>query len=95
MISLNDQIGPGFSGRVREFFGSSGDLSKVRNFELRQEQQRMAEAVAAALEHRRHLVVEAGTGVGKSLAYLVPAVQWAVENKRKAVISTYTINLQE
>ncbi len=42
-----------------------------------------------------HQVVEAGTGVGKSLAYLVPAVLFAVENKRKALISTHTINLQE
>ena len=55
----------------------------------------MAVAVARALEERRHLVVEAGTGVGKSLAYLVPAVLFAVENQRKALISTHTINLQE
>ena len=52
-------------------------------------------AVATALSEQRHLVVEAGTGVGKSLAYLVPAVMWALEKKKKAVISTYTINLQE
>ena len=55
----------------------------------------MAVAVADALENGRHLVVEAGTGVGKSLAYLVPAVLWAVEQRKKAVISTCTINLQE
>src|SRR3954462_4047046 len=55
----------------------------------------MAVAVATALSEDRHLVVEAGTGVGKSLAYLVPAVVWAHEKKKKAVISTYTINLQE
>ena len=52
-------------------------------------------AVAQALEEERHLVVEAGTGVGKSLAYLVPAILFALEQKKKAIISTHTINLQE
>lgn len=55
----------------------------------------MAVAVARALQNREHLAVEAGTGVGKSLAYLVPALLYAVANKKKAVISTHTINLQE
>ena len=52
-------------------------------------------AVAEALSGGSHLVVEAGTGVGKSLAYLIPAILWAKEKKKKAVISTHTINLQE
>ena len=52
-------------------------------------------AVAQALEEERHLVVEAGTGVGKSIAYLAPAMLFAIEKKKKAVISTHTINLQE
>src|SRR5205807_8214998 len=51
--------------------------------------------VARAMEKREHLAVEAGTGVGKSLAYLVPAILHAVAKKKKAVISTHTINLQE
>jgi ATP-dependent DNA helicase DinG len=55
----------------------------------------MAAAVAQTLEEERHLVVEAGTGVGKSLAYLVPATLFALEKKKKAIISTHTINLQE
>src|SRR5262249_43003834 len=55
----------------------------------------MAAAVAQALEEERHLVVEAGTGVGKSLGYLIPAALFAVERKKKAIISTHTINLQE
>jgi len=55
----------------------------------------MAVAVATALAEERHVVIEAGTGVGKSLAYLVPSVLWAHEQKKKAVVSTYTINLQE
>ena len=76
-------------------FGEHGLMAKAKNFEYRPEQQEMAVAVAQALSEERHLVVEAGTGVGKSLAYLVPAVLWAHEQKKKAVISTYTINLQE
>jgi ATP-dependent DNA helicase DinG len=55
----------------------------------------MAERVAEIIEARRHLVVEAGTGTGKSLAYLVPAAYAAQELGKKAIISTYTIHLQE
>jgi ATP-dependent DNA helicase DinG len=81
--------------QVEEIFSPTGILSKAKNFEFRQQQQQMAVAVARALENREHLAVEAGTGVGKSLAYLVPSILFAVQNKRKAVISTHTINLQE
>lgn len=95
MISLSEHSGGSFAERVHAFFSPEGALGAVKNFEFRPEQQQMATAVASALENNRHLVVEAGTGVGKSLAYLVPAVLWAIENKRKAVISTCTINLQE
>ncbi len=76
-------------------FGTGGLLGQARNFEFRPEQQQMAVAVARALGDRRHLVVEAGTGVGKSLAYLAPAVMHALETRSKAVVSTHTINLQE
>ena len=55
----------------------------------------MAGAVARAIEQPGHLVVEAGTGVGKSFAYLVPAIQAAVALKKKVVVSTHTIALQE
>ena len=57
--------------------------------------QRQRVAVARALVNREHLAVEAGTGVGKSLAYLIPAILFAVQEKKKAVVSTHTINLQE
>src|SRR5207249_2777669 len=95
MIALKDSLGTDFVERIRTIFSENGRLSKAKNFEFRPQQQEMAAAVARALCEERHLVVEAGTGVGKSLAYLVPAVLWAVEQKKKAVISTYTINLQE
>src|SRR5438045_8372281 len=55
----------------------------------------MAVAVGRALEEERHLVVEAGTGVGKSIAYLAPAILYALEDGKKAIVSTHTINLQE
>jgi len=96
MISLDpENSATAFPDRVREIFSETGLLAKAKNFEYRAEQQEMAVAVATALSEERHLVVEAGTGVGKSLAYLIPAVLWALEKKKKAVISTYTINLQE
>jgi ATP-dependent DNA helicase DinG len=81
--------------RIRELFGPGGSLSKAKNYEFRPQQQEMAAGVARVLEEQRHLVVEAGTGVGKSLAYLLPAIHFAKEQKRKALVSTYTINLQE
>ena len=81
--------------QVEHIFSAEGILSRSKNFEFRPQQQQMAVAVARALEDQEHLAVEAGTGVGKSLAYLVPAILYAVANKKKAVISTHTINLQE
>jgi ATP-dependent DNA helicase DinG len=81
--------------QVVEIFSPKGILSRSKNFEFRPQQQEMAVAVAQALANGEHLAVEAGTGVGKSLAYLVPAILHAVANKKKAVISTHTINLQE
>src|SRR6266511_2378519 len=95
MIALKDSLGSDFVERVRAFFSESGPLSKAKNFEFRPQQQQMAAAVANALEEERHLVVEAGTGVGKSLAYLTPAILWAIEQHKKAIVSTHTINLQE
>jgi len=84
-----------FSREMKSLFGPKGSLASLKDFEWRPEQQQMAAAVAAALEKRGHLVVEAGTGIGKSLAYLVPAILHAQRTGRKALISTHTINLQE
>ncbi|MBA3544243.1 MAG: DEAD/DEAH box helicase [Chthoniobacterales bacterium] len=95
MIALKDSLGSDFVERVRAIFAEDGLLAKARNFEYRPEQQAMAAAVAATLEEQRHLVVEAGTGVGKSLGYLIPATLYAIEQKKKAIISTHTISLQE
>jgi len=64
-------------------------------FEHRPQQVAMLKAVAGALNNGQHMLIEAPTGVGKSLAYLIPAVHWAVQNGERVVISTNTINLQE
>jgi|CZKQ01.1.fsa_nt_gi ATP-dependent DNA helicase DinG len=95
MIALKDSLGTDFVERVGSIFSKDGLLSKAKNFEFRPEQREMAVAVAKTLEEERHLVVEAGTGVGKSLAYLVPAILFALEQHKKAIVSTHTINLQE
>jgi ATP-dependent DNA helicase DinG len=87
--------GFGLAKEVEEIFSPKGILSRSKNFEFRPQQQQMAVAVAKTLEEGKHLAVEAGTGVGKSLAYLIPAILFAKQNKKKAVVSTHTINLQE
>lgn len=81
---------------VDQIFGEAGSLEKSLNgFESRPEQVEMAKAVANAIENEEHLIVEAGTGVGKSLAYLIPSVLFAIRSGKKVVVSTNTINLQE
>ncbi|HKS31497.1 MAG TPA: helicase C-terminal domain-containing protein [Chthoniobacterales bacterium] len=95
MIALRDSIGSDFVERIESVFAPEGLLAKAKNFERRPQQQQMAVAIGRALEEERHLVVEAGTGIGKSLAYLVPAVLFALGQNKRAIISTHTINLQE
>lgn len=81
---------------VEEVFGPEGPLAKaLPGYEHRPQQVRMARAVLEAALQGRHLLVEAGTGVGKSLAYLVPLLMWALPEGRRIVVSTYTKTLQE
>ena len=81
---------------VGQWFQPGGEFERaVPDYEYREEQYAMAVAVADAFSSQRHLVVEAGTGVGKTMAYLVPAVLWTLANKIPVVISTNTKNLQE
>ncbi len=65
------------------------------DFEYRPQQTAMLKAVTEAFSESRHLLVEAGTGTGKSMAYLIPAALWALKNNKRVVISTNTINLQD
>jgi ATP-dependent DNA helicase DinG len=84
-----------FTDQIKEIFSSKGLLSSSEGFEYRQQQQQMALDVAQQLQSGSHQIIEAPTGTGKSYAYLVPSIIFAKENKRKAIISTRTINLQE
>jgi ATP-dependent DNA helicase DinG len=82
--------------QLRSVLGPEGRIArKLEGYEHRPGQERMAQLCGAALSRRRILLCEAGTGTGKTFAYLVPAVLWALANQRKVVISTGTINLQE
>jgi ATP-dependent DNA helicase DinG len=77
---------------LHQFFGPGGILSQAHaNFEFRRGQLQMAEEVEKALTERRHLIVEAGTGTGKTLAYLLPVIR----SGKRVIISTGTKNLQE
>ena len=81
---------------VERVFGERGDLAARHSaYEMRDPQLRMAQEVAQALNQGEQLMIEAGTGTGKSLAYLVPAALWAVSNGQRVTVSTQTINLQE
>ena len=82
--------------KLEEVFAPAGALARVLpGWEPRAPQSAMAEGVAKALDREECLVVEAGTGVGKSLAYLIPAALWAVRNARRVIVSTHTRALQE
>lgn len=81
---------------LEEIFAPDGPLARLLpGYRPRPGQLQMARAVAAALSGGRHLAVEAGTGIGKTLAYLVPAVLWARHHGRRVVVATHTIALQE
>jgi len=95
IFTTDGQPIPGFNDEVREVFSRKGALAKSRDFSYRPQQQELAVAVAEALVGANPLVAEAGTGVGKSLAYLLPAARFAIETGRRGIISTHTINLQE
>lgn len=81
---------------IEKVFGTGGLISKFHeNYEHRSGQIKMAEAVAKAFADKTHLIVEAGTGTGKTLAYLIPAIATALQTKKRVIISTGTKNLQE
>ncbi len=89
-------IRPNISLDIEEVFRAGGLLSQfLTNYEDRAEQLQMACAVQKGLSEGRHTVVEAGTGVGKSFAYLVPAIELIGRANGKVLISTFTITLQE
>lgn len=83
---------PEFAPKI---FAEGGWLEDALHLDHRPEQDQMARAVAAAMRDDEPLLFEAGTGVGKSLAYLVPGIIHAVDRSRQLIVSTHTISLQE
>ncbi len=88
------------SKSIQEFidsvFSQNGSLGKVlKDYELREEQRLMALQILEAYHHENIALIEAGTGVGKSWAYLIPAIYWATTRGEQTVVSTHTIPLQE
>ena len=84
-VSIEDILSP--DGAIARRLGSA--------YEMRPQQLEMALAVQAALKDGNHLIAEAGTGTGKSFAYLLPVIDWAVRERKRVVVSTGTIALQE
>lgn len=81
---------------LEEAFMPGSSIAKgLGVYQKRTQQIKMMKAVAKAFQQERHLIVEAGTGVGKTLAYLVPALNWSLSQSEKVVVSTHTIALQE
>ena len=92
----HERVTPIDADMVASMFSDGGALSHALDgFEPRTEQAQMAQAVTEAINDGERIIIEAGTGVGKSLAYLLPAALYALANGKRVVISTNTINLQE
>jgi ATP-dependent DNA helicase DinG len=90
--SSSQSVSPSAGFSLYQFFSPGGLLSKTHPaYEFRRGQLQMAQAVEEALEEKRHLIVEAGTGTGKTLAYLLPVIR----SGKRVIISTGTKNLQE
>ncbi|MEO7658243.1 MAG: DEAD/DEAH box helicase, partial [Pyrinomonadaceae bacterium] len=81
---------------VEKVFGTDGLIAQFHeDYEYRDGQIKMAEAIARSFQDKKHLIVEAGTGTGKTLAYLIPAINESIRTKKRIIISTGTKNLQE
>jgi len=81
---------------LTSFLQPGGPLAQaLAGYEHREPQVEMLRAVADAFNNADHLLIEAGTGTGKSLAYLLPAIAWSIQNRSRVVVSTNTINLQD
>ncbi|WP_369715546.1 ATP-dependent DNA helicase [Leptotrichia sp. HSP-536] len=81
---------------VDKYFGENGAIHKnFGKFEVRREQYEMAKFIENSMNENKKLIVEAGTGTGKTIAYLLPTLLYAIENNLKVIVSTNTINLQE
>lgn len=87
---------PVAADQLKQILATDGPISRVLSgFEVRPPQLEMIDSVCLAFNQKKIALIEAGTGTGKTMAYLLPAIHWAVQNKDRVVISTNTINLQE
>jgi len=92
----HEVIRPLNAEQLAETLQPGGEFDQhFQGFEHRAQQVQMLESVAEAFSQGKHLMVEAGTGIGKSLAYLIPSAYWALQNGERVVISTNTIALQD
>jgi DNA polymerase-3 subunit epsilon/ATP-dependent DNA helicase DinG len=95
-LEIGEVVEPLDVEELAAIFEPGGVLARsFDGYENRPQQVSMVRAVADALSESKHLLVEAGTGTGKSMAYLVPAFTWAKQNGQRVVISTNTLNLQD
>jgi len=95
-LKPNPQVVPIESETTDFYLSADGELARtLSQFEHREQQQQMAQEIAASFNSNRHRIIEAATGTGKSIAYLLPAILWATQNNQPVVISTNTINLQD
>ena len=95
-LMVKSQVYPLDQDDVLQYFTASPKVLKLfPDFESRSSQVRMVEKIIEAFNEEKVFLCEASTGTGKSLAYLIPSILWAVENQQKIIISTNTINLQE
>ena len=82
--------------KARQILEPGGPLSLLLGgYEFRIQQQKMLEDIINAYQNNKIAIIEAGTGIGKSMAYLIPAILWSAQNKERTLISTNTISLQE
>lgn len=95
-LQPRDEIKPLDPDELAALIGPDGPFAQAfEGYEYRPQQLEMVRAVAEAFNLPSHLLVEAGTGTGKSLAYLLPAIQFALENEQRVLVSSNTINLQD
>ena len=81
---------------IDDYFGENGIIHKTfKKFEPRKEQYEMAKYIEESVNENKKLLIEAGTGTGKTIGYLLPTLLYAIENNLKVIVSTNTINLQE
>lgn len=95
-LNPRDEVKPLDEELITDMLSPGGNFSKTfPDYEFRKQQVQMVSAVTRAFNEKEHLIVEAGTGTGKSVGYLLPAAFWAQQNERCVVVSTNTINLQD